>query len=79
MLLIVLLYRKQILPTLAGFGALFKIDVLSWGWTLGISLGIVILAVLVALAQDFALLFGLAALLAALVLEFIEKRQLKSA
>ncbi len=78
MLSVVVIYRKQIGESFHDFGMMLKSGVLSKTGAVVVSVFISLFAVVVTLAEDVALLFGIIALVIALVLEFVEKRQLKT-
>ena len=78
MFCVVLIYRKQILEAFRAFGSMLKLDVRSRIVTVIASVFITLFAITVAVAEDMALLFGIAALVFALVMEFVEKRKLKT-
>jgi hypothetical protein len=77
MIVIVVIYRKQIAEAFRAFGAMFKTEVLSRTGTALASIFMVFFAILVSTAEDMAILFSIVALIVALVLEFIDKRKLK--
>ncbi len=78
MIFIVVIYRKQIIEAIRAFMEMFKSDVLSKTGIIVSGIFIILFAVVVTLAEDMALLFGVLALILALVLEFVEKRKLKT-
>jgi len=77
MIVIVVIYRKQIMEEFRAFGEMFKSDILSkFGTTLA-SIFMILFAITVTTAEDIAILFGVVALIIALVLEVMDKRKLK--
>lgn len=75
MLLIIVIYRRQLAEVFRSFSNMIKSNILSKVWTATICIFFTLFAIMVALAEDVALLFGILAFVIALVLEFTDRRK----
>ncbi len=77
MIILIVVFRRQILASARDFGQLIKNDAHSRTGTVVAVIFMTLYAVLVSLSQDIAIVFSIAALIAALILEIIAKSKAK--